>query len=220
MVEFLILRKNAIKDVCAKVAKSCWKVDKIHKEPKAWRGMRANIIPAGAGFNSERNWDMGFLEDVIITDSIEVKATPEEIYTFLTGIVDDEGYRAWHEQEHVAFRWVKGPPWVEGSVMYVEEYLHGKLHKLKLLVTRIVPNERIEYVPTSRLLRLFLPKNEFIIERTGEETSLFIASGTYRLGWIGKTFFKKAVESALASVRKHMKEEGENLKRILESRSA
>jgi hypothetical protein len=36
------------------------------------------------------------------------------------------------------------------------------------------------------------------------------------VGWIGKTFFKKAIENGLSSVRKHMKDEGENLKRILE----
>ena len=57
---------------------------------------------------------------------------------------------------------------------------------------------------------------EFIIEQKGE-FCLFIASGTYRLGWIGKTFFGKAIENSLSSVKKHMKEESENLKRILES---
>jgi hypothetical protein len=45
---------------------------------------------------------------------------------------------------------------------------------------------------------------------------LFIASGTCRLGWIGKTFFNKAIEDGLSSLKKHMKEEGENLKGILE----
>lgn len=43
-----------------------------------------------------------------------------------------------------------------------------------------------------------------------------MASGTYRVGWIGKTFFKKAIDNRLASVKKHMKEEGENLKQLLE----
>jgi hypothetical protein len=36
------------------------------------------------------------------------------------------------------------------------------------------------------------------------------------VGWIGKTLFKKTIEKSLSSVKKHMKEEGENLKRILE----
>jgi hypothetical protein len=34
---------------------------------------------------------------------------------------------------------------------------------------------------------------------------------TYRLGWIGKTFFGKVIEKSLLSVTKHMKEDGEDL---------
>jgi hypothetical protein len=49
-----------------------------------------------------------------------------------------------------------------------------------------------------------------------EESCRFTAPGTYRVGKIGKIFFKKAIENGLSGVRKHMKEEGENLKRILE----
>jgi hypothetical protein len=158
---------------------------------------------------------MAFFEDVILTDSIIVNASPREIFNFLTGIVDDDSYRAWHKEDHVHFRWITGEPWVEGSVIYVEEYIHGKLHKLKFKIIKIVPNQRIEYTPVSRFIRMFFPKNEFLIKQTGE-SCLFIASGTYRVGWIGKTFFSKAIEKSLSSVKKHMQEEGENLKRIIE----
>ena len=85
---------------------------------------------------------MAFFEDVILTDSIKIKTTPEKIFEFLTGIVDDESYRAWHQEDHVSFRWLKGPPWTEGSVIYAEEYIHGKLHKLKFKITQIVPKKR------------------------------------------------------------------------------
>jgi len=158
---------------------------------------------------------MALLEDVILTDSIEIETTPDKIFNFLTSIVDDQSYRAWHEDDHVSFRFLEGQNWAEGSVIYAEEFIHGKLHKLKFKITKIVPNRKLEYVPVSPFLRRYFPKNEFIIEPK-EESCLFIASGTYRLGWIAKTFFKKAVEDGLNSVKKHMKEEGENLKRILE----
>ncbi len=158
---------------------------------------------------------MALLEDVTLTDSIEIKTTPERIFAFLTSIVDDETYRAWHEGDHVSFRWVEGKPWAEGSVLCAEEYLHGKLHKLRFRVTKIVPNKRIEYTPVSRLLRTFFPKNEFTIVQRGEPC-LFVASVTFRVGWIGKTFFGRAIQEGLASVKKHMREEGENLKRALE----
>jgi len=159
---------------------------------------------------------MPFFEDHVLTDTIEIKTTPEKIFNFLTSIVDDDSYRAWHKKDHVSLRYLQGEPWTEGSVVYAEEYIHGKLHKLKFKITKIEANKRIEYTPISRFLRLFFPKNEFIIEPKGE-SCLFIASGTYRIGWIGKAFFKQAIEKGLSSVKQHMKEEGENLKAILET---
>ena len=159
---------------------------------------------------------MALMEDVTLTDSIEIKTTPEKVFDFLVHLVDDESYRAWHPEDHVALRWLKGNPWEEGSVVYAEEYIHGKLHKLKFLVTKVVPNREIQYVPVSRFLRRYFPKNTFYIELK-EETCVFTATGTYRLGWLAKTFAKKRLERGLSSVKKHMKEEGENLKRILEA---
>jgi len=157
------------------------------------------------------------LEDVILTDSIRIKTTPDKIFNFLTSIVDDQSYRTWHEDDHVSFKFLKGEKWAEESVIYAEEYIHGKLHKLKFKITKVEPSRKIEYVPVSRFLRRYFPKNEFIIEQE-EESCLFIASGTYRIGWIAKTFFKKAIKDGLNSVKKHMREEGENLKNILESK--
>ena len=160
--------------------------------------------------------NMSFFEEVVLKDSIEIEATAEKIFNFLTSIVDDDSYRAWHKEDHVSFRWLKGNPWAEGSVLYAEEYIHGKLHRLKFEIIKIVPSKRIEYSPTSRFVRKFYPKNEFIIEQKGE-SCLFTASGTYRVGKLGKIFFKKAIENGLSSVKKHMREEGENLKIILEA---
>jgi hypothetical protein len=51
----------------------------------------------------------------------------------------------------------------------------------------------------------------FIIEPKGE-TCIFTATGTFRIGWLVRTFAKKKLEQGLLSIRKHMKEEGENLK--------
>ena len=158
---------------------------------------------------------MAFREDIVLTDSIEIKTTPEKIFGFITSLVDDESYRAWHQEDHVALRWLKGQPWKEGSVAYAEEYLHGKIHRLKFTVTKVVPNKEIEYAPVSRLIRRFFPKNQFSIEEKGE-TCVFMASGIFRHGRLIKTFFKRQLEQNLASVKQHMKEEGENLKTILE----
>lgn len=162
---------------------------------------------------------MGMMEDIILTDSIEIKTKPEKVFNFLIHLVDDESYRAWHPEDHVSLRWIEGPPWEEGSVVHAEEYIHGKLHRLKFVVTKVVPNLEIEYVPISRFLRKYFPRNTFYIEPK-DATCVFTATGTYRVGWLFRTFARKRLERALSSVRKHMKEEGENLKRILEAQES
>jgi hypothetical protein len=162
---------------------------------------------------------MAFFEDVVLTDSIKIETTPEEIFNFLTSIKDDDSYRAWHKSDHITFRWIQGHPWRVGSIMYAEEYFHGKRHKFKFMVTEIAPNEKIVYSPVSGILKMFFPKNEFLIKDRGE-SSLFIASVYFRVGWIGNKFFQKSINEGLASVKKHMKEEGENIKLILESKKS
>ena len=46
---------------------------------------------------------------MILTDSIKIKAPPNKVFSFFTGIKDDESYKAWHP-DHVVFRWIKGRP--------------------------------------------------------------------------------------------------------------
>jgi hypothetical protein len=90
------------------------------------------------------------------------------------------------------------------------------LHKLRFVVTKVVPNAEIEYVPASRFLRRYFPRNTLSIEQK-EGACVFTATGTYRVGWWVRTFARKQLQRGLSSVRKHMKEEGENMKRILET---
>lgn len=153
---------------------------------------------------------MPFFEENVLKDSIEIKTSAERIFNFLTSIVDDDSYRSWHEEDHVKFQWVSGNPWTEGAIVYAEEFIHGKLHKFRFIITKVVPNKKIEYSPTSRFIKKFFPKNEFIIEQK-EESCLFIASGTYRVGVIGRFFFKNAIEKGLSSVRKHISDSERNI---------
>jgi hypothetical protein len=45
-----------------------------------------------------------------LKDSIEVKASPEKVFQWLTQrMKDKESYRAWHP-DHVDIRWIKGEP--------------------------------------------------------------------------------------------------------------
>ena len=65
---------------------------------------------------------------ITLTDSIEVEASAEDVYTWLVQrLRDKETYRQWHP-DHVDIRWIKGEPLQQGSVLYAKEYLHGVLH--------------------------------------------------------------------------------------------
>jgi uncharacterized protein YndB with AHSA1/START domain len=156
------------------------------------------------------------MEDVVLEHSIEIKAAPEKVFEFLSDLVDDKSYRAWHSDDHVALRWLEGPPWQEGSVVHAEEYIGGELHKLTFIVTRVVPNREIEYVPASRFHRRYAPKFTFSVEPR-DAGCVFTATVHARIPLLLRFLSKKRVERGLSSARKHMKEEGENLKRILEA---
>ena len=155
------------------------------------------------------------MEDVILKHSIEIRTTPEKIFEFLSSLVDDKSYRSWHSDDHVALRWLKGSPWQEGSVIYAEEYIDGELHKLTFIVTKVVSNREIEYVPVSRFRRRYTPKYTFSVEPK-DASCVFTATVHARIPLLLRLIAKKRVERGLSSVQKHMKEEGENLKRILE----
>lgn len=158
---------------------------------------------------------MKLMEDVFLTNSIEIRTTPEKIFEFFYSLVDDASYREWHPDDHVAMRWTKGSPWQEGSVVHAEEYMHGKLHKLTFVITRVVPNRVIEYAPVSRFRRRYAPKYTFSVE-SGDTGCVFTATVHARIPLLLRLLSKKKVKQGLSSVRKHMKEEGENLKTILE----
>ena len=99
---------------------------------------------------------MALFEEKTLSHSIEIRTSPEKIFTFFYGLVDDESYRAWHPEDHTALRWLRGKPWEEGSVVYAEEYIHGKLHRLKFKILKVIPNEEIIFAPLSRINGQFI----------------------------------------------------------------
>ncbi|MBN2097996.1 MAG: SRPBCC family protein [Dehalococcoidia bacterium] len=146
-----------------------------------------------------------------LTDSIEIKTAPERVFNGLFRVFSsEEDFKRWHK-DHVKCQWLRGKPFEAGSILYVEEYLHGGLHKMKFLGTRLEPNRRVEY----RLLfpgSIVCPRGSFIMEPKGE-SCIFTATLSFRMGWIFSAFAKNRVDA----VRRHMKEEGENLKKISET---
>ncbi len=58
---------------------------------------------------------MKLLEDIILEDSIEINTSPQEIFNFLVQLNDNDSYRAWHPEDHVTLRWIKGKALEEGK---------------------------------------------------------------------------------------------------------
>jgi len=145
-----------------------------------------------------------------LKDSIEINTEPERVFNGLIKVFSSpEYFKKWHK-DHVKCQWRRGKPFHRGSVLYIEETLHGKLHKMKFLGIEVEPNRRIEYrllFPTS----IICPHGSFLIESKGK-SCLFTATLSFRLGWLFSTFTRGRVEA----IKRHMNEEGKNLKELLE----
>jgi hypothetical protein len=148
---------------------------------------------------------------ITLKDTVEIEVSPEEIMEFFLNF--QENFYAWHP-DHVKCYYLTPGPLKKDSIIYIEEYLYGKLRKLKLHITKVQPNSRIEY-------KTFLgTKGIFIIE-PGETGTLFTAEmymGTTipLLGKLRDRIMRMYFSHQLDGLKKHMAEEGQNLKRILE----
>ena len=156
---------------------------------------------------------MGMFSQMILSDSVEINTTPEKIWEFFTNL--ENNYKAWHPEDHILFKWTEGKPMESGSRWYGEEIVRGKLFKLKGTIGEVIPNRKIVF-NFSFPVSLVAPKFEWLIEPKGS-TSVFTARSYLRAGEFYLKFFKKEMNYKLDLHNKHVREEGENLKRILES---
>ena len=148
---------------------------------------------------------------ITLRDAIEIQASPEQIIDFFLNF--KENFYVWHP-DHVECRYLTPGPLKENSVIYFEEYLHGKLHKLKLRITLIKPNSRIEY-------KTFMGTKGIFILEPKDTSTLFLAemhmgSNIPVLGKIMDIIMLRLLSRQLEGLKQHMVEEGQNLKKILE----
>ena len=138
--------------------------------------------------------------------SIEIRASPEKVFSWLMNL--DKNYRKWHP-DHI--KWVNEEGSLsEGKTAYYEEYIHGKPHKIRARITKLEKNRLIEF-KNMFPMSLICPKGSFVIEPKGKNT-LFTATLSFR----GGRLLSGLMKSRLEAIKSHMREEGENLKRILE----
>lgn len=145
-----------------------------------------------------------------LRDQIFIRTTPDQIFNFFEEM--NRNYTLWHP-DHILFKWTKGKGLKPGVEFYFEEKIGGKLMKKTVRFTKIEPNRYIEFEPVWWLMRIFMPRLAFKIEKSNNGCN-FIAEIYIRTGPIGAWLNRREFNV----VKKHMAEEGKNLKRILESR--
>jgi hypothetical protein len=123
-------------------------------------------------------------------------------------------YGSWHP-DHVACRVIKGSMLQPGSEIECKEYLHGKLHTIRLRPTRVDPGKRVEYEVVA------LGKGAFEVIPKGDEVEfvaeLGLGSDFPIVGPLVDVVLQALLSRRLEAMRQHMLEEGQNLKKILES---
>jgi hypothetical protein len=148
---------------------------------------------------------------ITLQDTIEIRTTPEKVFDFF--IHFRENFKAWHP-DHVRCWYLEDGPLGEGSVFYVQEYVHAKLLTLGFHVTRLVQYSRIEYrIPP-------IVRGAFTMEP--RHSSVLFTAETYfgtkilLLGELLDRILHIFMDRRLRALKQHMVEEGRNLKRILE----
>ncbi|MCC7573822.1 MAG: SRPBCC domain-containing protein [Candidatus Methanofastidiosum sp.] len=117
---------------------------------------------------------------IVLKDTIQINAPPEKVFEFFLNM-DKERYILWHPQDHVEFHFEKGNRIEEGAIAYFEEYIHGELHKMKIVYKNIIQNRQIEFMLTNLFWRIFLTKSKFLIELKNGGCE-FKAYNYYKLG--------------------------------------
>ena len=145
-----------------------------------------------------------------LRDTTWIDATPEQVFAFFEHM--DEHYLEWHP-DHQLFRWEEGHGLHKGVVFYFEETIGGTLMKKRVVITRIEKDHALEFTFKNRLLRLFLPRFLFQVEEESNGVR-FVAEIHVRTGPIGAWLNRREFDA----VRQHMREEGQNLKQLMEAR--
>jgi hypothetical protein len=144
---------------------------------------------------------------LLIEHSIKIDTTPDKIFEWFNDLPNN--YKSWHP-EHVTAKWVKQVEEGAGTVFYAEQKLDGDRGGYTFTVTEYIHGRLIVYKPAFPR-SLNLTQGAFIVEPL-EDGCIFTATFRFRFGFLMSDTLKEEIEI-------HIGEEGENLKRLLESKA-
>lgn len=149
---------------------------------------------------------------ISLRDSIEFQCTAGQVFSWLESM--PRVYKAWHP-DHIDCRVIHGSMLEVGSEIECEEYLHGKLHSLRLRMTKVIPDKRVEFIIER------MGRGAFEVQATSGSVKfvaeLDIGVDSPFLGPLFDFIFLRFFHQRIDAMRQHMAEEGNNLKAILES---
>ncbi|MFW9951217.1 MAG: SRPBCC family protein [Candidatus Thorarchaeota archaeon] len=142
-----------------------------------------------------------------LRESIEINVSPEIVWDWFLHIA--ENYLEWHPS-HIKAYWETDTVSKVGSILYAEEDISGDFLKMRSKMTKIIPNKLYRF-KTVGGLKILLAGGSFEIEPS-KNGSIFTATLDFHMG----NLLSKLVKKKVQQISQHMKEEGENLKKILE----
>ncbi len=145
-----------------------------------------------------------------LAESIDIEVPPERVYRFFERMA--ENYLRWHP-DHQAFRWMDGRGLATGSRFHLEERIGGKDLARTMVITRLEAGRLLEFAPDHWFIRLLMPRLRFRMVPRGARNCRLEAEIHVRTGPLGAWLNRREFDA----VRRHMREECENLKGIVET---
>jgi len=146
---------------------------------------------------------------------VVVDAPADDVFEFFR-TMDEARYLAWHP-EHISFRYVDGDRIDTGTRAYFEEEIGDEYVESTVRYTEVRRPAYIEFRDESRFTRFFNPKNTFRFEPVDGGTRV-VAAIYLRIGPLER--LSSTVRHEVNEVRRHMREEGENLQLLIEADEA
>ena len=149
-----------------------------------------------------------------------IRSEPEKIWNFLTELHVNDNYKKWHPKDHITHYIIGRDMKRVGSQAYFEERIGKRILRAKYTLIKSNYPTYLEYEPVFPFSRLNIFRGYFKIEPTARHESKLTAYVGYGFrmpffGWLLDWIVPKFFPTEL--VKKHMHEEGVNLKRVVEN---
>jgi len=146
-----------------------------------------------------------------LRDTVHIEAPPERVWAWLAEL--PHNYCDWHPA-HIDCRYVRGNKLAVGTVLQVDEQLHGRPHSLTLHADVVVPHRLLRYSGSGF-------RGAFLLEPVdgGTRFTAELEFGTRfpLAGGLLDIILRRVLAKRLAAFRAHMREESQNLKQLLEA---